>query len=995
MHRTLLPSVLTVLAISGCGERSCLGGDEDCLVASPCEDLAFTCDSGSTNAFVVDDVAQIPGGIAASGAVGDFVLENDQVKVVIEALDHPHFNATTGGSIIDMVVQGEDHDSLRHYWQATGLLPFDYIDYTSAEIVEDGDIKAVQFHGTLQGRPDTPVHTRYEIRPCEPGVRIRTEIINREPEPASWALVDGMYFGGRENLGFAPFPGGGFRFRSFGLGDLTEVMTPVPYVVAGMHTEPAATYATVECTDDEIHTFLTEEIVPLGLAPSLVMPRDYLVYERFLAVADGSAVSHGADLALELREQLFGEPWTELSGTVSIPQNDGGALGQGLRAVVTVSEGTASTPIEERIPWTVAIPDDTGAYTVRVPTDRDYVVEVEAMGRVVAESEVSVGASPATVGDIALPVIADVTLTGTLNGVDDGDEVHILVHPADDATYEASKGLMLGHFEECAPFLGHPYGGSPACNRVLVTEGEAVTVSLVEGTYDFFAVAGPFSTLARVGGVTVSAGTGQSVDLQLETIDGLQPSGTLSGDFHIHARSSFDSSFPDEDRMRAILASKVEVIASTEHDSVFDFNRTLADLGATGEVAVMTGTESTGHVLWYFNPTVTYPQVTGHWIYWPLTYDPSLPYQGAPWDEMVEPGMLFTRAEEAGWDADNGVMQLNHPVGGVQFGRDFGWASAMLLDGTQDLNEDPTSAQALFSHQPEGSAFANDDYHAQEVMNGTNNAQFLQYRAYWHYLLNQGEVRAGTANSDSHTLTDNVVGTPRNIVFTDTTLATFDEPTFNRSVREGRMFGTNGPVLLATLVDDASSFGPSTDVLAAPGSGATLELEVRAAPWVDVEEVRIVVNGEVVETLTDLTPPPSDPLSVPAGPADVLRLQTSVPLDGLLPASGDAWISIEAGTPLVENADLDCDGWPDTGDNNDDGSIDWQDVDDDTLEGPPESGCFDIGSAGPLKDPPIPEDRSSAAYFFHAVQPGGYPLAFTNPFVLDLDGDGEFTGVTR
>ena len=80
---------------------------------------------------------------------------------------------------------------------------------------------------------------------------------------------------------------------------------------------------------------------------------------------------------------------------------------------------------------------------------------------------------------------------------------------------------------------------------------------------------------------------------------------------------------------------------------------------------------------------------------------------------------------------------------------------------------------------------------------------------------------------------------------------------------------------------------------------------------------------------------------------------------------------------------------------NGDGTIDWQDVDDEELEEAPESGCFEIGSAGPLKDPPIPEDRSSADYFFHAVHPGGYPLAFTNPFVLDLDGDGEFTGAAQ
>jgi hypothetical protein len=65
----------------------------------------------------------------------------------------------------------------------------------------------------------------------------------------------------------------------------------------------------------------------------------------------------------------------------------------------------------------------------------------------------------------------------------------------------------------------------------------------------------------------------------------------------------------------------------------------------------------------------------------------------------------------------------------------------------------------------------------------------------WFYLLNQGIVRAGTANSDSHGLTDNIVGTPRNLVWVDTTVADFDQVKFNRAVRDGAMIGTNGPVI--------------------------------------------------------------------------------------------------------------------------------------------------------------------------------------------------------
>src|SRR5690606_31560099 len=130
------------------------------------------------------------------------------------------------------------------------------------------------------------------------------------------------------------------------------------------------------------------------------------------------------------------------------------------------------------------------------------------------------------------------------------------------------------------------------------------------------------------------------------------------------------------------------------------------------------------------------------------------------------------------------------------------------------------------------------------------------YRAFWFYLLQQGIVRAGTANSDTHTLTENVTGFPRNVVWTDTTRETFDVDVFDADVREGRILGTNGPVI---EVSADGQDGPQTPSVRPfrPDEGGDLRIRVRAAPWVPVDEVRIVVNGEVVRTIGDL--PATDP----------------------------------------------------------------------------------------------------------------------------------------
>ncbi len=121
----------------------------------------------------------------------------------------------------------------------------------------------------------------------------------------------------------------------------------------------------------------------------------------------------------------------------------------------------------------------------------------------------------------------------------------------------------------------------------------------------------------------------------------------------------------------------------------------------------------------------------------------------------------------------------------------------------------------------------------------------------------------------------------------------------------------------------------------------------------------------------------------------------------------------------MPNGDLDCNGIPDTGDNNNDGVIDWRDVDrnnDDVIDerdlDVDKNGKVEAsdqpkpckGGIGPIKQPPEVLDRNDPRYHFQAVQQvaaaasatlhmaSGYPVSFTNPFILDLDGTPGFQG---
>lgn len=967
--------LIAALVDVGCAREGCLGDDPGCIVPSPCESLAFTCADGSVGVRVIARADELLGGTSALGAIGDFRLENDRIVAIVEALDHPHYLAPSGGNLIDLTTQGGP-DVMPHMFQATGLLPGDAAFYDEAQVLEGDGFAALQLRGHLDGHPELRVATRYEVRPCEPGIRVRTELINDGAEPLTWVAADAFYWGGRRELPFVPGPGRGYQHTSFGLSDINEAFEDAPYLLAATHIEPSVTYAHVTCNASFETGFHGVAVTATGTTRRIVMPHDYIVFERFVAVGETRSLGSAGDVAMEVRRQLFDEPFVELRGQVTVVGDPGAYVGSPLRASVLVSRGTAEMDDEQRVRVTHATPEADGTFSVRVSPGSDYVLEVEAYGQRAAEFEVKVGTDDVDAGALEVPAVGQMTVDVTVDGA--ADHVQVLLHPADDATEERVRGKMFGNFLSCAPLLGHPHGGAPACNRAFLN-GPG-TFAVPPGTYDVFATVGPFATVARARGVEVKGGETASVSLALESLP-LQPAGTLSADFHVHGARSFDSSVPEVDRVQAFLAARVDVIASTEHDVVGDYAEGIAATDAADRLVLITGTETTGHILWKFLPDLPYPQVIGHWNFWPVPLKPTEAWRGAAWDELVEPGMLFTRMRDAGWQADIGVAQLNHPIYPLDFGRDLGWPDALEISTLEDLPRTfDGSSQSLFLRTPPGSDFNNADYHTQEVMNGTNNGYFQPYRGFWFYLLNQGVVRAGTANSDSHGLSDNMIGLPRTLVWTDTTVADFDVAIFNKAVRAGAMIGTNGPVIDVRTVDgDGATRTPGVEAFE-PAGDAEVEISVRAAPWVPVEEVRIIVNGEVVRTIDgDALARPADPY----GTDGLVRLETTVALADLLPASGDAWLVVEAGRRLEPNEDFNCDGIPDTGDNNRDGTIDWRDVDGQTAA--PDTACF---SGGPLTEPETPTDRESREYLYWAVVADGYPAAFTNPLIFDRDGDG-------
>ena len=982
----LAPAIAAgALLAAGCGDAGCLtNADPACRVPSPCQKLAYACpaaDGSGLELRRLDGVQPAPGGEAALPRKGDVLLGNDQIVVVVAGLGDQNYVDLSGGSLLDLQVRGRDADALNQIVTAVGILPRDSVEYTSLTLLDERPRRvAVQLRGTLYQQPDVPVVTLFELRPCEPGVRVRSAILNGTPDPQGWTLTDGWYWSGREPIPFTPGPGRGFSHPDFTLFTLDDAFERAPYLAASSHSTPTGSYAEVGCKELQLEGFHTSALSSFGVPRAVIPPRGIVTFERFIMAAERSGVAPAIDLALEARRQLFDERWVTITGKVDAPPPPPGRARSEREVSLLVSEGEAATPAAARSPTTQVVPLDDGTFSARVPAGKKYVIELYAFGHKAGEVALGRVDADTDAGTLTAPRTARlaVHVTDVLTAPLDAE---VFVVPADEQTRLASEGSFHGQFGVCAPWLGQPGGPSPACDRFLVWHAAqgATQVEVPLGVYDLYAYHGPFFSIAHATVRLVDADV--PVELQLRDLH-LQPPGTLTGDLHVHGAASFDSAIPDWDRVLSFAAAGVDVVIATDHDVVYDYADMARQLGIDGYVATVSGVETTGHVPFMKIPGFDLPLVIGHYNFWPLRYDPTLPRNGGPFDELVEPGELFDRTEPLYTGLP--LIELNHPWAEPLFGRDLGFPRALSLSLLEDLpDQDDGTAAGMYVRAPAG-FHTNDSHHAQEVMNGSSNDQLLQYRAFWFYMLSQGRPKTGTANSDSHGLTDNTLGTPRNVVFVDSAPGRgFDVDRFNQAVRDGRLFGTNGPVIDAAIVD-APGGGPEVELPygmapLSPTAGARLHVVVSGAPWVPIAEVRILVNGAVARREAALAA-----AGDPFGSAGAVRLDATYPLAELLagvPAGVDAWIVVEAGAALPLAGDLggglhgEKDGMPDTTDNNGDGVVDERDLDPDTAY-------------GPLKNPPAPS-AGSPTYTFYLVT-GGYPFAFTNPFLLDRDGNGRF-----
>ena len=499
-----------------------------------------------------------------------------------------------------------------------------------------------------------------------------------------------------------------------------------------------------------------------------------------------------------------------------------------------------------------ASPEPDGSFALRLPPGEHELRVVAEGGREARvpvavpestqdEDEAALVGAAIDVGSVPLPPRATVRFSEDLGPVrlsfrgrgDTPDPVF-----GDDLTGFRSGGEPVpAHLSSSNVYLGG-FGTDPAL------------VAIAPGAYRVYATRGPEFDVTFAD-FEIAAGEEHALELEPPLRIAETP-GWISSDLHVHAAPSDDSTVPMHMRVASFLAEGGEVLVSTDHDHVSDYGPLIDALGLRDRIRSVVGLEVTGVV-----KTPIVPFSVGHSNVFPMPYRPDLHRKGALRSENVR---LRDIVAEARGLPGRRLVQLNHARPHSSEGGAAAEGGAFLdhlsigtaFDPGRVLDSEPN--RSLLDADPE-SGVRDVDFDAMELLNGASMERYERLRADWISLLRQGQRKTATGNSDTHSLY-RVPAVPRNYVqMSDDTPRAFEEAPFIDAVGRGALWVTTGPLLDVSL-DDAVPGSTFT------GTDGTLRIAVRAASWVPVSQVRIRVDGEVVQSRT-LTAPAD--IQIPLG----------------------------------------------------------------------------------------------------------------------------------
>lgn len=895
---------LLVCASFACSSGS--GGDEG---LARCEiDLAPWQQSGSGARAKLATAEDLFVGEAALGRVGDVLLANDRIRVLVEAPSERVGSKPQGGNIIDADLVRPGQKGHDQFGELPTFLNFGRtVEFERIEILADGQAGGpaivaatgrdvaydfVHLQGLLRqflsgvALPDADesldlrVTSYYVLNPGSQAVKVVQALCYEGTEGIAIPAGDLVNSGGEVEV-FGGYKG----FGSTGTGGISSIVESLGaneghpfYGYVGEEVAygyvPEADRLQVLTVAGVSGTLFNGRDISSWLGPSGGPPPEGAILlmkkgDKATVVRDFVVTRDAAGIYDYFYEKTGKETGT-LQGTIK------GADGQPLAGV------RVSALLPDRVA-SLFTTDAEGKFSGRVPVGT---IDLMADDGVVRSPsfEVQVGKDATVTQDVTLPDRARVQVKiRDAAGAPMPGKVTVVC--TGDCLYSRSDEDALRFRDTGVDGMPRTSIGETFDIRYVGPEAQ-VDIELPAGSYDLWISRGIEYSLHQES-LTLADGDKVNVEARLGHV--VDTTGWMSGDLHVHAIASPDSPIGNIDRLVSFMAEGTDVIVSTDHEIITDFAPYLASIeGGDRFLASITGVELT---------TFDY----GHYNGFPLVRDESKRNGGAPdWGNGNELGMTPGELMEAlhAFPGEQ-VVQLNHAR--------LGFFSALGIDTRTLWSRSPPEWYRIHPVEPDpetgDTRLFDDRFTALEIMNGHSVTDFNVLMHDWFALLNRGLLRTGTAVSDTHKRHGDS-GTPRTYVRTgEDDPKKLDRAVFARELNAMHAVGTNGPFLDARVKAGTQSAGPGDTVKASDGK-VTVAVEVRMPDWMTVNEALVYVNTP--DTETDGTRPPPDTLPEPLARAPLTFEEVTVGAHKAkkgvasfdLELEKDAWVVV-----LVEGGD--------------------------------------------------------------------------------------------
>ncbi len=567
--------------------------------------------SAQVKAFVAQSLADLPPSQRRGGRVGDFVLRNEHLIVVINAVQHVHGGAASGGNIVDVALANAKEkgaDALDQIFLFLGRYPRQGR-YASVRLMQDGSkgVAEVVAEGVDSEDGSLKLVTVYRLEAGKPYVFLRTTLTNTGNKPLTkFDFGDAVQWGNAQS--FAPLFGFGIQRR-------TETLDWVGGEGYGI----AYAWCTVQGRNRIINGLGWSDPIARTVE---VAPGETVTIERYFVAA--SSIAEVARIVWTLQ----GKELHEVRGVVKSRATNKPVVGIRVNAGASKNETQTSYQQSNAIEPLVATThtDGHGNFRLWLPAGTYYLRAHHVARQSLKEAAVQLP-SPQ-------PQPIELLVSGA----------GVLLFEVWDAARQQLLPARLTFFGingTADPNFGPNFRAEGAENYVFTATGRGVR-TLPPGRYRIYASRGLEYDVAVA---EVAVPEQKPVRLTFALRRSVDTTGWLSADFHMHCSNSFDSAVSLEDRLISCMAEGIEFASITDHDVVTDPLPTIRQKGWEQWLTGATGVEITTRGM-------------GHYNVFPLIYDPTKPGNGTIVWQGRTPEQIFAEARQ---HPLRPLIMVNHP----------------------------------------------------------------------------------------------------------------------------------------------------------------------------------------------------------------------------------------------------------------------------------------------------------------------------------------------